>query len=194
VVLALVAVVVVLDQATKWWAWRHVSGVIINSGGDMLVGPTVGQWYANPVMGALLDVLDLGLVLVAGFILVRRRRPPLVLDSGTLVLAGWGSNLLDRLGMHYWTAPGSVRGAVDFIHIGHAYYNFADFFIVGATPVFLLAVAYLGWRAESAPATSGRVTQDGHPRSRVLARISAFFGAVGLIVVVALGAADYGSV
>jgi len=34
---------------------------------------------------------------------------------GALVIGGWSSNLLDRLGMHYWTAPGSVRGAVDFI-------------------------------------------------------------------------------
>ena len=28
-----------------------------------------------------------------------------------------GTQVLDRLGMHYLTAPGSVRGAVDFIHV-----------------------------------------------------------------------------
>ncbi len=39
-VLGLLAAVVVLDQATKWWAWRHVSGAEINPGGDWLVGPT----------------------------------------------------------------------------------------------------------------------------------------------------------
>ncbi|MDT4979914.1 MAG: signal peptidase, partial [Pseudonocardiales bacterium] len=36
--LTLLAAVVVVDQATKWWAWRHASGTIMNSGGDVLVG------------------------------------------------------------------------------------------------------------------------------------------------------------
>src|SRR5215472_3111124 len=52
VVLAVLVVVVGLDQATKWWAWRHVSWTTINSGGDRLSGPTIGAWYANPVAGA----------------------------------------------------------------------------------------------------------------------------------------------
>ena len=55
---------------------------------------------------------------------------------------GWGSNLLDRLGIHYWTAPNSVCGAVDFIDIGGYYYNVADFFIISCTPLFLLAAGY----------------------------------------------------
>jgi lipoprotein signal peptidase len=63
------------------------------------------------------------------------------------MLGGWGSNLLDRLGMHYWTAPGSVRGVVDFIRITGASYNVADLFIIGATPLFLLAVVFPGPRA-----------------------------------------------
>ena len=45
-VLALLAVVVVLDQAAKWWAWRHVPWTRINSGGDVLAGRTIGAWYA----------------------------------------------------------------------------------------------------------------------------------------------------
>jgi lipoprotein signal peptidase len=133
-VLTLLAAVVVLDQATKWWAWRHVTGAEINSGGDLLVGHTVGGWYKDPVTGALLDLVDFGLLSIAVFILVRRRRPAAVVVSGALMLGGWGSNLLDRLGMHYWTAPGSVRGVVDFIYVGGAHYNVADFFIIGATP------------------------------------------------------------
>ena len=57
---------------------------------------------------------------------------------------GWVSNLLDRLGIHHWTAPGSVRGVVDFMHIGAHYYNVADFFIIGCTPLFLLAAGLPG--------------------------------------------------
>lgn len=124
-VLTLVAGAIVLDQATKWWAWRHVSGARINPGGDVLTGPTIGSWYAEPVTGALLDLLDFGLLSVALSILVRRRHPAVVV-GGALMLGGWGSNLLDRLGMHYWTAPGSVRGVVDFIHVGGGQYNIAD--------------------------------------------------------------------
>ena len=56
---------IVLDQASKWWAWRYVSWTKINSGGDILVGSTVGGWYAGPVTGALLDLLDFGLLSVA---------------------------------------------------------------------------------------------------------------------------------
>jgi lipoprotein signal peptidase len=190
-VLALLAGVIVLDQAAKWWAWRHVSGAEINTGGDSLVGRTVGRWYADPVTGALLDLLDFGLLSIAVSVLVRRRRPAAVVVPGALMFGGWGSNLLDRLGMHYWTAPGSVRGAVDFIHIGGHYYNLADFFIIGATPLFLLAVGYLGRQAANRPATAGAVTSAARNRPR--ARVPALVGA-GVIVVVALGAAHYGGV
>jgi hypothetical protein len=68
---------------------------------------------------------------------------------------GWASNLLDRLGIHYWTAPGSVRGVVDFIHLGPHYYNVADF-IIGCTPLFVLAAGHQGVRAVWRPAAPGR--------------------------------------
>jgi hypothetical protein len=67
------------------------------------------------------------------------------------MVGGWASNLLDRLGMHYWTAPGSVRGAVDFMSVGGRSWNLADFFIIGATPLFLLATAQLARRAAGRP-------------------------------------------
>src|SRR5215472_8064959 len=73
IVLALIAVVVVLDQAVKWWAWRHVPWATINSGGDLLVGRTIGAWYAGPVTGALLDLLDVGLLSIAVSVLARYR-------------------------------------------------------------------------------------------------------------------------
>ncbi len=193
VVLALVAGVVVLDQAAKWWACRHVSWTRINSGGDVLVGHTIGTWYAGPASGAVLDLLDFGLLSIAVSVLVRWRATAAVRVSGALMIGGWGSNLSDRLGMHYWTAPGSVRGVVDFVHIGEHYYNAADFFIIGCTPLFLLAAGYQGMRAARQPAAAGNMPPPARSRLRARVRISALGGA-GLVLVVALGAANYGGV
>jgi lipoprotein signal peptidase len=191
VVLALLVAVVVLDQVAKWWAWRHVSWTRINSGGDLLTGRTIGAWYAGPVTGALLDLLDVGLLSVAVWILARRRATAVVAVTGALMTGGWGSNLVDRLGMHYWTAPGSVRGVVDFIHIGGYYYNAADLFIIGCTPLFLLAAGYQGVRAARRPVAAGSAPPPARSRLRARVRIPALAGA-GLILVVALGAANYG--
>jgi len=192
--LGLLAAVVVLDQATKWWAWRHVSGAEINPGGDWLVGPTVGEWYGEPVTGALLDLLDFAVLSIAVCLLIRRRRPAAVVVPGALALGGWGSNLLDRLGMHYWTAPGSVRGAVDFIHIGVSNYNSADFIIIGATPLFLLAVGCLGWRRRNRSATVAAMGRPARNRLRPRALMPAVAGAALIVAAVALGAAHDGGV
>jgi lipoprotein signal peptidase len=196
IVLAVLATVIVIDQAVKWWAWRHASDAIINYGGDSLVGATVGAWYAEPVIGALLDLLDFGLLSTAVAILLRRRRSVIVLIPAALIIGGWGSNLLDRLGMHYWTAPGSIRGAVDFIHLGPYYYNVADFFIVGGTSVFVLAVSafWLAGLAATRPATTGSVPPPTRVRVRARTRVSVFAGAVGLVAAVGIGAANYGGV
>lgn len=190
-VLSLLVVVVVLDQLAKWWAWRHAPGTRINSGGDVLVGHTIGAWYSGPVTGALLDLLDVGLLSIAVSVLARWRVTAAVGVPAALMTGGWVSNLLDRLGAHYWTAPGSVRGVVDFIHIGKHYYNVADFFIIGGTPVFLLAAGYQAVRAARPPRTA--VSLPARSRLLALARIPALAGA-GLILVVALGAANYGGV
>ncbi len=190
-VLALIAAVVVLDQAVKWWAWRHVPWARINSGGDVLVGRTVGAWYDGRVTGALLDLADFWVLSVAVSVLASCRAPALVSVPGALMAGGWGSNLTDRLGAHYWTAPGSVRGVVDFIHIGGHYYNVADFFIIGCTPLFLLAAGYVGVRAAARPGTARRVRPPARGRAR--ARVPVVAGA-GLVLVVALGAANYGGV
>jgi lipoprotein signal peptidase len=193
VVLALLTVVVVVDQAAKWWAWRHIPWARINPGGDILVGRTIGTWYASPVTGALLDLLDFGLLSIAVSVLVRCRATAVVRVPGALMTGGWVSNLSDRLGAHYWTAPGSVRGVVDFIHVGEHYYNVADFFIIGCTPVFLLAAGYQGVRAARRPAAAGSAPQRARGWVRAWVRIPAVASA-GLILVVALGAANYGGV
>jgi lipoprotein signal peptidase len=193
VVLALLVVVVVLDQAAKWWAWRHVSWTTINSGGDLLSGPLIGAWYTGRVTGALLDLLDFGLLSIAVLVLARCRATAAVCVPGALMTGGWGSNLLDRLGIHFWTAPGSVRGVVDFIHLGGYYYNVADFFIIACTPLFLLAAGYECARAAKRPALAGTVRPAARDRLRVRVRIPALIGA-GLVLVVTLGAANYGGV
>lgn len=190
-VLSLLVSVVVLDQAAKWWAWRHVPWTRINSGGDVIVGHRISAWYSGPVTGALLDLLDVGLLSIAATVLARRRIPAVVGVPGALMTGGWVSNLFDRLGSHYWLAPGSVRGVVDFIHIGRHFYNIADFFIIGATPVFLLAAGYQGMRAARRPLATGNVSPPTRGRLRARARIPALAGAV-LVLVVALGAANYG--
>ncbi|MFC5262138.1 signal peptidase II [Kribbella qitaiheensis] len=146
IVMALLMMVVLIDQATKWWGWRHVPRPIINPGSDMIAGQVVGRWYADPLGGAFLDLLGPGVLATAYCVLVRRRRPAVVLVSAALLIGGWGSNQLDRLGLHLWTAPGSVRGAVDFIAFGHYRYNLADVFIVGATLLLISSTGYLRGR------------------------------------------------
>ena len=194
-VLALIAAVVVVDQAAKWWAWRHIPWTKINSGGDLLVGPTIGTWYSGRVTGALLDLLDFALLSIAVVLLARRQTMAVVRVPGALMIGGWGSNLLDRLGVHYWTAPGSIRGVVDFIHIGGYFYNLADFFIIGCTPLFLLAAGYQGVWALMRPAAARSASPPARSRARAWAwvRIPALATA-GLISVVALGAVNYGGV
>jgi lipoprotein signal peptidase len=193
VVVILIVAVIALDQAAKWWAWRHFSWARINSGGDIIVGRSIGKWYAAPVSGALLDLVDSGLLAVAILVLARCRLAASVRVLGALVIGGWASNLLDRLGVHYWTAPGSVRGVVDFIHLDGHYYNVADFFIIGCTPLFLLAAGYAGVRAarRRTAAENPRPAERDQVRARL--RIPALVG-IGLILVVAFGAANYGGV
>ena len=169
--LCLIAAVAVLDQAAKWWAWRQVPWTKINSGGDILVGTTVGGWYASPVTGALLDLLDFGLLSIAVSALARWRALAAVRVPGALMIGGWGSNLLDRLGIHYWTAPGSVRGVVDFIHLGSHYYNVADFFIIGCTPLFLLAAACHAVLAARRPAAARSAPAPARSWVRLRARM-----------------------
>jgi lipoprotein signal peptidase len=197
IVLVLLAAVVAVDQAFKWWAWRHASTVMINRGGNALVPAVVDRWYADPVTGALLDLMDVGLLGAAVSILALRRRSTAVLVPGTVMLGGWSSNLLDRLGMHFWTAPGSIRGAVDFIHLGWINVNVADVFIVVGTPMFVLAVSsgYLGGWATRGPAAASSVTDATTRRqTRRWIRAIALTGGVGLVAVVGVGATNYGGV
>jgi lipoprotein signal peptidase len=169
IVLALLAAITVLDQSTKWWGWRHISTASINSGGDVLVGATVGAWYADPVQGLLLDLLGFGLLSIAISVLMRRRQALAVLISECMMVGGWSSNLLDRLVMHDFTAPGSDRGAVDFIPFGSHSYNVADLFIIIGTLLSVLALGsrHLQRRMGEAPATSWLLRPTSYDRRLV---------------------------
>lgn len=186
-VLVLLATVIVVDQVAKWWAWRHSSLAKINYGGNIFVGDTISQWYADPATGALLDLMDVGVLTAAVLVLIRRRLPTLVFVPGALMVGGWISNLLDRLGIHHMTAPGSVRGAVDFIPLGSIRYNVADVFIVCGTLLFILAVTVSTWPA----------TASGPPPTRPRRRrawVPGIASAACVVVVVGFGAVNYGGV
>jgi lipoprotein signal peptidase len=195
--LLLLIAVVALDQGTKAWAWRQASVTIINSGSVM--GGAVNACFSGRISGAVLDFFDAVALCAAGFVLVRIPRRPAVLVSATLVIAGWGSNLLDRLGMHSVTAPGSVRGAVDFIHVGRFHINVADLFIAGATTVLLALVAGRSRRSRSVgPRSAERTAGPGRPARRTSRRTAAWAAsaavavAAGLAVDVSIAAVHYG--
>jgi lipoprotein signal peptidase len=190
-VLAILGAAVVADQVAKGWAWRHAPGARINFGGNAFVGDTISAWYADPITGALLDFAGFGVLSIAVFVLVRRRLPVMILISGSLMTGGWFSNLFDRLGMHYWTAPGSVRGAVDFIPLGRIYCNVADVLIAMGTVLFLLTMGVL---ATNRSATIGSWAPMPHGRLRSRMWMAAVAVAVCLMGVVGFGAVNYGGV
>jgi lipoprotein signal peptidase len=196
-VLVIAAGIVVLDQSLKWWAWRNVSGVHINYSGDMLVPAAVSSMYGRPVSGALLDMVDSVLLIGVITLFLRRRRSRLALISGSFIIGGWTSNLLDRLAMHYWTAPGSVRGVVDFILIGQRDYNLADLFIIGATPFFIVAVCapvvrrIVRRRPVAVAQTPPKERSTRGTRSTVSA-VAALTALTALTAAVGLGAANFG--
>jgi lipoprotein signal peptidase len=143
----LLGLVVAADQAGKWWAGRHVL-TIVNPGATGFLGPVVSGWYADPWRGQVLDALSGTALAVALTVLIRRPRCRLVLVSASLTIGGWGSNLLDRLGLHALTYPGSERGAVDYIRFGRYLYNLADVLIlVGALLGLATSLRWLHRRA-----------------------------------------------
>jgi hypothetical protein len=168
--------------------------VRINYGGDLLVPHGFGSLYTRPLTGAVLDLLDSGLLIAVTALFLRRRRSALMLIAGCSMMGGWASDLLDRLVMHYWTAPGSVRGVVDFIPIGRHYYNLADLFIVGGTPLFVLAVcgSVLRRVLVRPPASSAHRSPTTFRPRRLLRAMLAVSAAVVLTSVVAVGAATFG--
>ena len=140
-VLALVvlAAVALVDQLAKAWAWRHLPGAQTNTGATWFLGGAVSRLYAAGLPGAVLDLVGAQLVALAAFAVLRRPRPRAVLLSGMLMVSGWASNLLDRLGLHQVTAPGTPRAAIDFIPLARCSYNLADACIAAGTLLLLVS-------------------------------------------------------
>jgi lipoprotein signal peptidase len=132
--------VVLVDQLTKWWAWRHEAAAQLNPGSTGFLGSTISGWYTGELAGAVLDLISTQILVLGTFALLRRPRPLDVLLGGALMIGGWSSNLLDRLGLHLLTAPGSWRGAIDFLPLHGYVYNLADVCITAGTLLFAVAL------------------------------------------------------
>ena len=153
---AIIAVVVVADQLVKWWTWRHVDGVLINSGGYILLGSDIRAWFATPIGGAVADVVGTAALIVAVMWIARQHRPTGVLLGAALIVGGWTSNILDRLGLHNVTAPGSARGVVDFIPDGSpGRSNTADVCIAVGVVLLGYSVVRRRWSGERHDRNSG---------------------------------------
>jgi lipoprotein signal peptidase len=158
--LALLFTVVAADQGGKWWAWRYCGDAQLNFGSGPMLGNRVGHWYADPSLGAWLDIADSWVLAGISWVTVRRRRPVAVSAFGMLAVAGWDSNLLDRLGLHDVTAPGSRRGVVDFIVLGSSVYNVADFAIMAGTVLLGTALITLRLRSHYFPEVVAKIGPD----------------------------------
>jgi lipoprotein signal peptidase len=154
---AVIAGVVAGDQLVKWWTWRHVDGVLINSGGYILLGSDIRSWFATPIGGAVADVIGTVALIVAVLWVARRPRPTGVLLGGALIVGGWTSNILDRLGLHNVTAPGSARGVVDFIPDGTpGRSNTADVCIAVGAVLFGYTIVRRRWTGQRGDGNPGR--------------------------------------
>lgn len=135
----LAAIVVVADQAAKFTA-GHAGPLawMVNSGVDRDKPRILDPVWAAPLSGGLLDLLAVVGTAALAFAAVRTRG--LIRLGLTLIAAGDASNLLDRFGASFLTAPDPhARGVVDLAVLGDA--NVADYAIKGG--VIVLAVAAL---------------------------------------------------
>ncbi len=161
--------------------------MLINSGGYILLGPNIRSWFAQPIAGAVADVVGAVAIVAAVGWLVRRERPTGVLLGGGLIIGGWTSNILDRLGLHNLTAPGSARGVVDFIPDGTpGRSNVADVCIVAGAVV--LAFTLVRHRLSGQP----RDPTPGNYRAGVRVRIVVLILLLAVITLAVTSAVDDG--
>jgi signal peptidase II len=144
--------VVLLDQLTKWWAVRDLTGDPVHLFGDVGFVVVRNTGSAFSLFQAFTPFLAVVALVVAVVLVrtVRRTRDTLMVVGLSLVLGGALGNLMDRL----FRSPGFLEGAVvDFVHVGRfPTFNVADSAItVGAILIVIWAVrADLRERREAA--------------------------------------------
>ena len=160
--LAAIALLVIgADQLTKAWAWRRYDLVHINSGSGLLFGDRAGEVYRDARWGSLIDVAALAAIVLLGSALARLRLSRSGFAGSALVLAGWASNLGDRIGLHELTAPGSPRGVVDFLRFDGRLWNVADLTIIAGTLLCTFSITPLGRRSRRRAAlTTGQAPES----------------------------------
>jgi lipoprotein signal peptidase len=148
------SVVIAVDQVGKALAWRGDPDALVNHGGFFFLGQTIRGWFAHPLIGSVADCVAWILLAIAVWWFQRKRRDRLVLIGAALVMAGFASNLTDRLGLHRLTAPGSTRGVVDFIPTGGtSRSNLADLAIAaGVVLLTTIAARRVAARRRAGPA------------------------------------------
>ena len=141
--LTVLAAVVVLDWGTKALAWRLLTGFAVINADTSGALPILPGLVSQPVLGAVVDAAVLLLLVVSGLWLARTPTLGTVAWTGSaLVWAGITSNAVDRWIGHLWLAPGSQRGAIDWIGVaGRGTINLADVTIGFGLLLAIAAVA-----------------------------------------------------
>ncbi|HEY3409713.1 MAG TPA: hypothetical protein VGK53_16210, partial [Propionicimonas sp.] len=126
--LSVLAAVVAVDWSSKAVAWRLLTGFAVINADTSGALPILPGLVSQPVLGAVVDAAVLLLLVVSGLWLARTPTLGTVAWTGSaLVWAGITSNAVDRWIGHLWLAPGSQRGAVDWIGVaGRGTINLAD--------------------------------------------------------------------
>jgi hypothetical protein len=124
--------------------------------------------------------------------LLGRRRSVHILLGGGLVAAGCASNLLDRLGMHHWSAPGSARGVVDFIPSGGASRcNLADLGIVLGAMLLAFTLMHRPTAEEQDDIVAEPAESRSSARARTAVRVAALIALLAVITLAVAGAMDH---
>jgi lipoprotein signal peptidase len=165
----LFVLLVAVDQVTK--ALASSPSVSLDPAAGTLMPRIVGDQYAGPVTGALLDSVGVCLVAGAIFLVATRLRGRLPRLGAVVLLAGLSSNLLDRLGFATLTDGARERAVVNWFWLGLGPFkagNIADCCCgIGVLLLLVAASRHLPRLRNSGLRPKGR------PRLRVQARWTA---------------------
>ena len=139
--IALLAVLIGLDQALKYWTVSHLA---LGESAQLIPGVlqltrlhnTGAAWSSFSGKTGLLAIVTIVLMLAVAWLLVKKIvRHPLGVTAGVLILGGGIGNVIDRV------CRGYVVDMFDLQFISYPIFNLADCFVV--VGVILGAVYYL---------------------------------------------------